>query len=361
MARRCAVRLFAALCCAALPACGEDPLGDAEDAAGSPDGPAGPEREVDFRTVPLPVDDEPRPPAATGALEALRASPGEMDPGNWATVAVDVRCTGLEPREDAQVVVERLAPDGAAQSLATAGLHVLPGATAVVSQAWGPLDNPGTWTFLVSLRDAAGRVLDPGPAGGVQVVVRNPRPAWDQILDVGYDPQDTGYTCGPTSLSMVLAWHGVWHSEAAIASATGAYPYGVGRETLRDYVRYSVGGFWSDVVTGWDALKGEIAAGRPAVAHLGFNSADGDRGGGWPIATDGTVVAYSFDGGHYVVVVGLVSDGAGGVSEVVCNDPADWRGAYGNHVHYTASSFENAWTDDSGVWRDRHIVTVYRR
>jgi hypothetical protein len=79
------------------------------------------------------------------------------------------------------------------------------------------------------------------------------------------------------------------------------------------------------------------------------------------VATDGTVMASSFDGGHYVVVIGLVSDGAGNVSEVVCNDPANWHGAYGNHVHYTDDSFDQAWADDYGVTRDRYIITVVPR
>jgi ABC-type bacteriocin/lantibiotic exporter with double-glycine peptidase domain len=37
------------------------------------------------------------------------------------------------------------------------------------------------------------------------------------LLDVPYFKQDTDYTCGPTSLQMVLAYYGVRNSEAKLA------------------------------------------------------------------------------------------------------------------------------------------------
>jgi hypothetical protein len=298
----------------------------------------------------------------SGVIESILAVPPEVDPGASATVTVSVMGIGPGLLTHAQVCVDAAAPTGEVFPLCSPVGDLLPGASTSVAEERGPLGVEGVWVFHATLRDRDGELLDEGPPEGTAVTVRPSRPPWDRILPVGYDEQDTNYSCGPTSTSMLLAYHGVWRDEGSISDYMGAYPSGVGREQIRDYIRDTVPELWSDIVSGWGALQAEIAAGRPAIAHLGFNAEDGDRSGAWPIATDGTAVALYFDGGHYVVVVGLVSDGAGNVAEVVCNDPANWRGGtYGDHVHYTAGSFDAAWDDDNGVTRERYSITATPR
>jgi len=158
---------------------------------------------------------------------------------------------------------------------------------------------------------------------------------------------------------MVLRYHGISESGSIIANALGAYLLGVSREQLSTYVHDKVQGLSSDIVTGWDNIKTEIASSRPVIAQLGINSTNGTRDGAWPVTIDGTAVSSNYDGGHYVVVVDLVADINGEVSEVGCNDPANWKGTCGRRVHYTASSFDEAWDDDYLTRRDRHMVTVY--
>ena len=183
--------------------------------------------------------------------------------------------------------------------------------------------------------------------------------SFSRILDVEYEQQQSFASCGPTSLAMVLRYHGVEVSSSSLTVELGAVPFGVGRTALRDYVNQNVPGLSAEIVTGWDRLEDEIAAGRPTIAHLGINASDTTRDGAWPVVSGaGIPVSSSFDGGHYVVVVGLVADGTGAVVEVVCNDPSNWQGKYGNDVIYTAASFEQAWDDDYITGRDLHLVAV---
>jgi hypothetical protein len=298
-------------------------------------------------------------PDGMAVISGLAVSSPEIEVGQSVTVGTTILGTGPGPLLGGRLAVASTAPSGDVLSVDSEGIDVLPGASATVDQLRSSLSEEGTWTFHAALYDSQDHLLD--EADGASVLVRPSAPAWARILPVAYDPQDTGYTCGPTSLSMVLVYHGVARSESQIASYLGVGSNGVGRTELRDYVRDTVSGYWSDIVTGWAALEAEIAAGRPAVAHLRFNSADGDYSGAWPVPVGDSAASLSYDGGHFVVVVGLVADGAGNVAEVVCNDPANWQGgSYGDHVHYTAGSFQQAWDDDSdGVTRDLHMITVY--
>jgi hypothetical protein len=298
-------------------------------------------------------------PDGQAEISGLAAAALEVDPGGSVTIGTTILGTGPGPFNAGRLDVTATAPSGTESTVTSEDVTVLPGASATFDQLHGPFSEEGTWTFRATLSDSESARLD--TADGLSVLVHPSAPAWARILPVGYDPQDTSYTCGPTSLSMVLVYQGVQRSEQQIASYLGVGSSGVGREPLRDYVRDTVGGFWSDIVQGWDALKSEIAAGRPALAHLRFNSADGNYSGAWPVPVGASAASLSFDGGHFVAVIGLVADGAGNVTEVVCNDPANWQdGAYGDHVHYTPDSFDLAWTDSSdGVTRARHLITVY--
>jgi hypothetical protein len=64
-----------------------------------------------------------------------------------------------------------------------------------------------------------------------------------------------------------------------MANAIGAYLLGVSREQLSTYVHDKVPELSSDIITGWDNMKGEIAASRPVVAQFGINSTNGTRDG----------------------------------------------------------------------------------
>jgi predicted double-glycine peptidase len=162
---------------------------------------------------------------------------------------------------------------------------------------------------------------------------------WNRTLNVPSYEQPDAYTCGPTSLRMVMAYYGTSKTVSQISdymASWGDSPYydGVAPNAIIAAAKHY--GFNSTVTQyGWDNLKKAIAAGHPVIANIQTLA------NSYPRYYPSNNPAYtSYSGGHYVVVVGLEAGTDGSVKCVVVNDPA--RGA----VKYTTASFETSWVNN---------------
>lgn len=144
-------------------------------------------------------------------------------------------------------------------------------------------------------------------------------PAWGRILDVPERSQTVeerkiaGEICSPTSVSMVLEYHGVKLPTKEVADGVydhasklyGNWPfntaYAASKAKLDAYVLRG---------TGLEDLEEEIAAGRPVVLSHRWSKGDLSNA---PIPSSD---------GHLIVVVGFSKEG-----DVVVNDPAAKPGA----------------------------------
>jgi hypothetical protein len=137
--------------------------------------------------------------------------------------------------------------------------------------------------------------------------------AWGKVLDVPRRSQvqeatDPGSICSPTSLSMVLEFHGVNRTTREVCE--GVYDHAekiYGNWPLNTAYAHKVGGFEAFVARlgGLEEIEEEISAGRPVVLSHRWGPGDLD---GAPIAASD---------GHLIVVVGFTAEG-----DVVANDPA---------------------------------------
>ncbi len=137
--------------------------------------------------------------------------------------------------------------------------------------------------------------------------------AWGKLLDVPrrsqrVEAKDPGSICSPTSLSMVLEFHGVRKSTREVCE--GVYDPAekiYGNWPLNTAYAHTAGGFEAYVLRagGLEEIEEEIAAGRPVVLSHRWNPGDLDDA---PIASSD---------GHLIVVVGFTERG-----DVVVNDPA---------------------------------------
>ncbi|HBP22239.1 MAG TPA: hypothetical protein DEA08_31210 [Planctomycetes bacterium] len=138
-------------------------------------------------------------------------------------------------------------------------------------------------------------------------------PAWGRTLDVPRrsqgmaDPKIASRACSPTSLGMVLAFHGRRCTTEEVAAGVedhaadilGNWAFNVfyaGERGCAATARH---------LFGWSAVEDEIAAGRPVVLSHRYPVGGLENG-----AISGTV-------GHLIVVVGFTVEG-----DVVVNDPA---------------------------------------
>lgn len=150
------------------------------------------------------------------------------------------------------------------------------------------------------------RAAPPEPA-------RSPHPAWGSALEVPRrsqglaNPRIASRACSPTSLGMVLAFHGRACTTEEVAAGVEDH----GADILGNWafnVAYA-GERGCDATArhlfGWRAIEDEIAAGRPVVLSHRYPVGQLENG-----AIAGTV-------GHLIVVVGFTPEG-----DVVVNDPA---------------------------------------
>lgn len=166
-----------------------------------------------------------------------------------------------------------------------------------------------------------------------------PPDAWNKTLNVPYYDQPDAYTCGPTSLKMLMEYYNTTKTIQEISNymaSIGDSPYydGVGPNTIISAAKYY--DFGTTVTQyGWDNLKSAIAADHPVIANIQISANN------YPRYYESNNPAYTgYNGGHYVVVVGLEANTDGSVKCVVVNDPS--RG----NVKYTTSSFETSWVNN---------------
>jgi uncharacterized protein YvpB len=141
------------------------------------------------------------------------------------------------------------------------------------------------------------------------------------------------YACAPTSLYMALKYAGakpasltqVCQRAGTHKDYSGTSPAGISA-AAKSY------GKTPHVSSGWASLRAAIAQGKPAIVHINTT----------PLSNK----PYKYDGGHYILVTGLVTDSKGNITQVICNDPGSYRG---HAIHYSASQFEKAWSE-KGRW-----------
>jgi hypothetical protein len=160
---------------------------------------------------------------------------------------------------------------------------------------------------------------------------------WARDLDVPFrwqtdapKPLD-GMICSPTSVTMVMAYHGI--DLPTIDNAMAIYDY----ESLifgnwgRAVQRAGEMGLdaWLQRFSNWDQVKALIARGQPLIVNIKFKS------GEFP----SNVMKQT--SGHLIVIRGFTPDG-----DVICNDPASRE--RGNGVVYKADELGRAWFENSG-------------
>jgi len=186
----------------------------------------------------------------------------------------------------------------------------------------------------------------PGVARGMKLTV----PRYSQMIHQGDYPQYDGggaAWCSPTSVSMVLGYHGRLPEEREYAWVPAGHPDRWVDHAARSHYDYewTGAGNWAfssayaathadhAFVTRLRSLTEAerfIRAGIPLVASVKFAKGELD---GAPIQSTG---------GHLMVIVGFEQDG-----DVIVNDPAARRNARVVRT-YDRGQFENAWIPKSG-------------
>ncbi len=184
----------------------------------------------------------------------------------------------------------------------------------------------------------------PGPAAGTVL----PVPTYSQMVHSGHYPAWGGggeAWCSPTSLAMVLAYHGISPTPAGITAghtdavvdhtARMVYDHGyrgTGNWAFNTAYAATLVGGDSYVTRMRDLREAEdlIAAGVPLIVSIAFGR---NQLAGTPI---------SASNGHLLVVVGFEPDG-----DVVVNDPAGASNAEVRRV-YDRAQFERIWIAASG-------------
>jgi len=184
----------------------------------------------------------------------------------------------------------------------------------------------------------------PGPAAGTVL----PVPTYSQMVHSGHYPAWGGggeAWCSPTSLAMVLAYHGIspaptgitaGHADAVV-DHTAKMVYdngyrGTGNWAFNTAYAATLAGGDSYVTRMRDLREAEdhIVAGVPLIVSIAFGR---NQLTGAPI---------SASNGHLLVVVGFEADG-----DVVVNDPAGATNAEVRRV-YDRAQFERIWIAASG-------------
>jgi len=141
-----------------------------------------------------------------------------------------------------------------------------------------------------------------------------------------------GMICSPTSVSMVLEYHGVNHTTLENAMAIYDPHFDLFGNWGRAVSRAGEVGLdaWLTRFRDWDAVKSEIANGNPVIASIFFERGE-VRG-----------FIYERTAGHLLVIRGFTPTG-----DVIVNDPASRD--KGNGAIYPAAEFARAWFDNGGV------------
>ena len=141
-----------------------------------------------------------------------------------------------------------------------------------------------------------------------------------------------GMICSPTSVSMVLHYHGI--DRPTLENCMAIYDphfdlFGNWGRAVSRAGELGLDG-WLTRFRNWDQVKAEIANGNPVIASIYFQ-----RG-------EVTGFIYERTGGHLLVIRGFTPGG-----DVIVNDPASRD--KGNGAIYPAAEFARAWFDNGGV------------
>jgi hypothetical protein len=138
--------------------------------------------------------------------------------------------------------------------------------------------------------------------------------------------------CSPTSVSMVLEYHGVNRTTLENAMAIYDPHFDLFGNWGRAVSRAGEMGLdaWLTRFRNWDQVKAEIANGNPVIASIYFQRGE----------VKGFI--YEQTAGHLLVIRGFTPTG-----DVIVNDPASRD--KGNGATYPASEFARAWFDNGGV------------
>jgi Peptidase_C39 like family len=161
---------------------------------------------------------------------------------------------------------------------------------------------------------------------------------WARRLEVPYRTQgDTpkplrGETCSPTSVSMVLEYWG--YNRPTVENALAIYDaehemFGNWNRAVQRAGELGLDA-WLTRFRSWDAVKAEIAKGRPVIAAVQFKK------GEFPAA------AIASTNGHLIVIRGFTPAG-----DAIVNDPASRD--KGNGAVYPAADLARAWFGHGGV------------
>lgn len=245
------------------------------------------------------------------ATSALTSSPALVDPFDRAVVSWNADGPVLVELEAAGSwhVLGRWGPAPRSQPgdpLVDVDTLKLPAPAS--SFRWRVTPEPGTTVRLVAVT----RWLD-----GARIADAAARsPAWGVTLNVpqrsqGAESVDPARICSPTSLSMVLAFHGTVKTVREVAAAVRDRAADVyGNWPFNTAYAASVSGLEAYVArAGFEELEQEIAAGRPVI--ISHHWAPGELTGAPINSTDG----------HIIVVAGFTTTG-----DVVVNDPAGRTG-----------------------------------
>ena len=172
-----------------------------------------------------------------------------------------------------------------------------------------------------------------------------------------YDPDADEFRndCGPACMAMVLSAFGISASTNAVYRKTGATPnnYVSVGQLMRAAQSYGV---TLDYIFGWtvDRLAEAVQAGQAVIALVHY--------GAWSQINPGISTQNTFEGPHFVVVVGADDE------NIYVNDPL-WKEARRNQGFrkaWTHSQFAAAWgsnhldrnRDYSGILTQKSLTTV---
>ncbi len=155
--------------------------------------------------------------------------------------------------------------------------------------------------------------------------------AWGKTLEVaprsqGIEKKDPESICSPTSLAMILEFHGFKKTTREIADGVFDHAEKIyGNWPFNTAFAHQVSGMETYIVSahGLEDLEAEIAAGRPVVTGLRWHRGE---------LSESSIHETS---GHLMVVAGFTDSG-----DVVVNDPAAKRRRFG--VCISGANFSNA-------------------
>jgi len=154
------------------------------------------------------------------------------------------------------------------------------------------------------------------------------------------DPSISGRVCGPTSLAMILEYHGIKAPTADVAKGSydkfndiyGNWPYLVACASeygLKGEVQY---------FTSLDGLKEEIKKGCPVVVGVLYKNGERSNADFLPSTTDG----------HMLVVTGFDKGGNVLVADPAAKDAKSDKPGMSGVTVFKKEEFFNAWIGESG-------------